>query len=86
MVVLTGWASLYFVTYWQQLSCHVHLAHRPKAASAAPCVLLQALVRDQLLLDPVPHETAQQQGSMLLAYSLAANQVGRHDLVQEAAA
>lgn len=40
------------------------------------CVLvLQALVRDQLLLDPVPHESAQQQGSLLVAYSVAANQV-----------
>lgn len=34
-----------------------------------------SLVRDQLLLDPVPHESAQQQGSLLVAYSVAANQV-----------
>lgn len=40
--------------------------------------LPQALVRDQLLLDPVPHESAQQQGSLLVAYSVAANQVGPH--------
>lgn len=37
--------------------------------------VLQALVQDQLLLDPVPHESAQQQGSLLVAYSVATNQV-----------
>jgi hypothetical protein len=36
---------------------------------------LQALVDGKLLLDPVPHESAQQQGSLLVAYSSAANQV-----------
>lgn len=40
------------------------------------CVYVQALVRDQLLLDPVPPESAQQQGALLVAYSVAANQVG----------
>lgn len=41
------------------------------------CMLaaVQSLVRDQLLLDPVLHESAQQQGSLLVAYSVAANQV-----------
>lgn len=34
-----------------------------------------ALVEGKLLLDPVPHESAQQQGSLLVAYSSAANQV-----------
>lgn len=37
---------------------------------------VQSLVRGQLLLDPVPHESVQQQGSLLVAYSVAANQVG----------
>jgi hypothetical protein len=36
---------------------------------------LQALVEGKLMLDPVPHESAQQQGSLLVAYSSAANQV-----------
>jgi exosome complex component MTR3 len=37
-------------------------------------------VNEQLLLDPVPHEAAQQQGSLLVAYSLAANQVTQMQL------
>lgn len=38
-------------------------------------VLLQALIDDRLMLDPVPHEHAQEQGSLLVAYSSALNQV-----------
>lgn len=34
-----------------------------------------ALINDQLMLDPVPHESAQEQGSLLVAYSSALNQV-----------
>jgi hypothetical protein len=37
----------------------------------------QSLVNNQLMLDPVPHERAQEQGSLLVAYSSAANQVSR---------
>jgi hypothetical protein len=39
-------------------------------------VAVQALAGQQLLLDPMPHECAQQQGSLLVAYSVAANEVG----------
>jgi hypothetical protein len=44
--------------------------------------VLQALVQDRLLLDPVPHESAQQQGSLLVAYSVATNQVGALHLLR----
>lgn len=50
-------------------------------SGSAACLLcsnssgLQSLINSQLMLDPVPHEAAQEQGSLLVAYSVASNQV-----------
>lgn len=58
----------------------------PVAAAEATLTLLplQALVDGKLLLDPVPHEAAQQQGSLLVAYSSAANQVHNEQCTPDA--
>lgn len=37
--------------------------------------MLQALIDGRLMLDPVPYESAQEQGALMVAYSLSLNQV-----------